>query len=130
MELEFCETAYGDRGDGRCAWCGDLLPPRRARWCSAACSHLYSINHVWSAARRHALAQAGYSCEECGATELEAQIEVHHFTAPVTGRRKYGHGCWHHQTNLEVLCKDCHDQETRIERQPEGTVLQLQLRAS
>lgn len=127
MELRDCELAYGDRGDGRCAWCGAPLPVRRARWCSAPCSTAYAINHVWASARLHALAQAGYACEECGATEVSANIQVHHLAAPVTGRRKYGHGCWHHQTNLEVLCRPCHDKETAIERQPAGTVRQLRL---
>ena len=127
MELTRCEVAYGDNPDGRCAWCGRHLPARRRRWCSAECSARFSRNHVWTAARRYALEQAGYACEKCGATELDAVIEVHHLRAPVGGRKRYGVGCWNHQDRLVVLCHDHHAQETRIERQRPGTVLQLEL---
>lgn len=127
MEIVHCELAYGDRHDGRCTWCGEPVPPRRRRFCSALCSHLFAENHYWSTARPTALALAGYACtdELCSATELTALIEVHHLSGP-PGRARYGHGCHNHQSNLAVLCNGHHWNETRWER-ARGRPVQLAL---
>lgn len=125
VELQHCVLAHGDLADGRCAWCGGLLPPRRSRWCSDACSRAWAANHVWSIARRAALYRAGERCEVCGDPE---DLEVHH--DPPVGRRGYGQGCQHHQANLHVLCLLHHrEAEAALRAQP-GTVTQLRLVAA
>lgn len=40
--------------------------------------------------------------------------EVNHIV-PRLGKG-YGFGCWNHQSNLEVLCRRCHQQKTREQR--------------
>lgn len=117
-----------------CAWCGDPLSPRGQRWCPrrasrdrATCAQEFWRNHGWSWARDEAIRRSsGYpffidadpnlhygsrfaegSCDECGS---RSSLEVNH-VEPRNGGG-YGDGCHHHQTNLQVLCHDCHVKET------------------
>ena len=128
MEFQHCTLAYGDNERGRCTWCGDPLPPRRRRFCSASCSSDFGVNHYWPNARLGALARAAYACEDpyCSVSEATGRIEVHHLAAPVGGRRRYAMGCHNHQDRLLVLCDGHHMNETRWER-ANGRPVQLQL---
>lgn len=143
--LGHCDLAYGDNRHRRCAWCGMTVPARRSRWCSDRCDRAYGANHAWNAARWEALQRAGNTCERCGrgsrprillnllwaATNttppafgspelsewyrwVHVALEVNHVT-PIRGRHAE-FGCHHHQAGLEVLCVDCHREETRAQR--------------
>lgn len=68
-------------------------------------------NHRWNDARSAALERDEYRCVQCAATE---RLEVNHIE-PRRGKG-YGPGCHHHQSNLETLCKPCHQQTTREQR--------------
>ena len=75
-----------------------------------------------------ALADAGYACVECGATDWETTLEVHHLVPvdPVTGYRT---GCAHHQANLQVLCSLHHRALHAAENTPVGSQIALVLAA-
>ncbi len=98
---------------GHCAvaFCGKPLPKRRRRWCSDKCSRVYGQNHFWGNARHEARRRDGYKCVRC---ESKENIEVNHII-PRMGRG-YGTGCHHHQTNLETLCKQHHQEVTNRQR--------------
>ena len=53
----------------------------------------------WLEARAEALDRAGYQCERC---QRPGRLEVHHREALQDGGAPYA------QSNLEVLCRDCH----------------------
>jgi len=55
----------------------------------------------WSTIRRKRLRQDDYTCQECGNTRDDADLEVHHRT-PVS------EGGSHELENLITLCRDCH----------------------
>jgi len=124
MRLDRCLLARGDPAEGTCLLCGFPLPARARRFCSTACSEVWSINHYWHLARDRALRISGYRCAVCGDPE---DLEVHH-RDPVGGNRAAG--CRHHLDRLVVLCHDHHAEHTRAERARPGTVTQLSLLAS
>lgn len=123
MELQHCRLAHGDHADGRCAWCGEQLPPLRRRWCRDACELAWKVNHVWASARVEALVRAGGRCAVCKDPE---DLEVHH-DPPVKARGGYGMGCQHHQDRLTVLCVAHHREADAARRAKPGTVTQLSL---
>jgi hypothetical protein len=83
-------------------------------------------NHVWSVARQVALTRAEWSCEECGATDWDVIIHVHHIV-PV---ESYEPGCAHHQDNLRVLCDLHHRMTHRALRARPNSQLALFTRTS
>lgn len=83
--------------------------------------------HAWPLARRVALAEAGYVCADCGASDWEALLEVHH-VVPVAADG-YGPGCQHHQSNLRVLCRPHHRAIHAAMRARPGEQLRLTLAA-
>lgn len=122
---------------GECAGCGGDLPRRpngaishQRVWCSDACVRRWQLDHDWQMARAEALRRADHSsgwrwvenddgstgwgidpdgsrgalCARCGARSNV--VEVDH-VVPREGRG-YRSGCWHHQSNLQVLCRPCH----------------------
>lgn len=127
---------------GGCDLCGAALTGKRTRWCSDRCSREFAFNHYWSNARREAKRRARYRCKTCGrgprdhrrpkaaefpdrrsylaahaewkAAVKAVRLEVNH-VVPRNGGG-YGPGCWHHQSNLEVLCVDCHRKVTAAQR--------------
>lgn len=125
MDLQHCSLAHGDHDDGRCAWCGDPLPPRRSRWCQTSCATAWRDAHVWTFARKAALDREGYQCAVCASTD---RIEVHH--DPPVGRRGYAQGCAHHPEKLTVLCHDHHVEAEVARRAKPGTVTQLSIIAA
>lgn len=125
MELRHCTVAHGDHADGRCAWCGDPLPPRRSRWCSTSCSVAWRDNHIWQFARKAALERDGFQCVICASTD---RVSVHH--DPPVGRRGYSMGCHHHQSKLATLCAEHHIEADKAIRARPGTVTQLSLLAA
>lgn len=94
-----------------CDRCGTTLTGRRTRWCSKKCRQWFVDNHRYSNARRAARRRAKWRCTLCGSSE---RIEVNHIV-PCLGQHNLI-GCHHHQTNLEVLCHDCHVERTRAQR--------------
>lgn len=58
----------------------------------------YLRSPAWKEKRERALLLADYMCQKCGATD---RLQVHHKTY-VRFRNEY-------QSDLEVLCKPCHD---------------------
>lgn len=123
VELQHCTLAHGDHADGRCAWCGEALPPLRRRWCRDACELAWKVNHVWKCARVEALVRHP-RCVICGDIE---DLEVHH-DPPVKAKGGYGHGCQHHQDKLTVLCHDHHVEADAARRRADaGEPTQLSL---
>lgn len=108
---------------GRCAHCGGPAPAGR-RCCSPGCARAWATEHVWGEARRAALARSGYACEECGLTDWEALLEVHHIV-PVDPQVGYRTSCAHHRDNLVVLCEVHHAAVHRALRTPVGGQLVL-----
>lgn len=73
-------------------------------------------DHSWSVARTAAVLAAGGDdapCARCG-TVIGWDCEVNHIIPRNGGG--YDQGCAHHQSNLEVLCHDCHVRETARQR--------------
>lgn len=70
----------------------------------------FRVNHVWRFAREAAL-RAQPACVTCGSMEA---LEVNHIV-PLAGRSRR-ESCAHHQSNLEVLCHDCHVDVTNEQR--------------
>jgi 5-methylcytosine-specific restriction endonuclease McrA len=105
---------------GNCDLCGKRLPrnkdgsvPKNRRWCSTACSHKVTRNHLWSWARKEALKRDNYTCVKCGSSW--SKLEVNHIV-PLVGRG-YHAGCVHHLENLETTCKSCHVTITKSQRE-------------
>lgn len=117
-----------------CRQCGAEIDDRRA-YCSALCRHTFERNHFWNTARVHAVWLAcGGSVNEDGSRAVTPSIsgrpicarckkpcvaEVNHIV-PLNGYRP-SFGCCHHQSNLEVLCHDCHLEATAQQRR-EGLI--------
>lgn len=69
----------------------------------------------WSALARSVKAQAGWTCSKCG--RVTRRLAVHH-VAPVetaTTLREMERLCFD-ETNLQVLCFDCHAEEHKLMR--------------
>lgn len=123
-----------DTRPGYCGWCSKKLTGRQTKWCSRHCNRMFVANHRWTQARATALKEAGayYLCANANnwgfdgaggfwnADHPDCLVftqapEVNHIT-PILG--KHGQwGCWHHQTNLTVLCRPCHLAETKRQRE-------------
>jgi 5-methylcytosine-specific restriction endonuclease McrA len=72
----------------------------------------FQINHVWKYAREHALSRVSpAACIRCS---NPFRLEVNHIV-PLNGDPRT-ESCFHHQTNLEVLCHDCHVDATNQQR--------------
>ena len=116
-----------------CGWCGTALPPRRQRWCAAACADDFWRNHWWTMARRAAKRRDRYRCVRCGhkprarpkdasalrewrAARPGDRLEVNH-RVPCVGRHA-SLSCSHHLENLETLCVPCHQEHTRALARP------------
>lgn len=98
---------------GHCGWCDKKLTGRQQRWCSRKCNRSYVEQHRFTNAKAAAKKRVTfYRCESCG--EFHQQVEVNHIV-PCKGMHKQ-FGCWHHSDNLEVLCRDCHREETNKQR--------------
>lgn len=96
-----------------CEWCGKPLTGRRTRWCSAKCNREFRANHRYTNAKQLAKKAATYyRCESC--STFTQTVEVNHIV-PCKGKHGVW-GCWHHQDNLEVLCKPCHLKTTAQQR--------------
>lgn len=95
--------------DELCRWCNQVLPPQRKRWCSTRCVNAYGKNHWWTDARKAARRRDKYRCVRCGATKAQRPLNVHHIVPALGTHSKTD--CAHHLTNLETLCKSCHNVE-------------------
>jgi len=114
-----------------CRNCGAMPTGRLQFYCSAPCRDTFEDDHFWGSARHAAVDRmkvydvipthdsvgrvghrpAGVICVRCGE---RCTPEVNHIV-PVNGRRPM-FGCEHHQSNLEVLCHQCHLDATREQR--------------
>lgn len=68
----------------------------------------------WKMARRVALDAAGWRCSTCGRA---GRLEVHHIRR--VSEDVDGAG-WYEQSNLRVLCRDCHFATHRPEKREAG----------
>ena len=123
--------------DTGCRQCGRTITRGRA-YCSAACSHVFQVNHFWSTARDEAiLTSSGLDGDTIRALGMEAAAVCARCKGPAraiaqpetveNGRRytarywapEVNHktplngvrpffGCCHHQDNLECVCHPCH----------------------
>lgn len=116
-------TAYMGTA-GTCVQCAAPLIGRATTWCSTACQWEFYNNHRWTNARAAAMqanAEAHNGTNRCvacghevGDTGTDARrAEVNHIT-PILGRHGQN-GCWHHLDGLEVLCRECHQDITRLQ---------------
>lgn len=96
---------------GLCDLCGSPLFGKRRRWCSSYCNKAWVRQHRWTQARRDVVKRDGHRCVTCGSGD---RLEVNHIVPRNGGG--YGFGCWHHHSNLETLCHDCHVVVTREQR--------------
>ena len=96
---------------GHCQWCNKEMPQgRRTVYCSDKCRRAFEREHLWPRARATARRRGGRAC----INGCEGRIEVNHIE-PLVGAG-YGPSCYHHQTNLELLCTTCHREVTLQQR--------------
>lgn len=114
FDLIACKIARGPfkKHHRKCSWCGKKLEKHKRKWCSISCSNAYRENHFWNSARKAAKKRDGYKCVKCGKTE---RLEVNHIV-PCLGKHNEV-GCWHHQSNLETVCSECHKDITKTQRE-------------
>lgn len=108
------DCPYTQQDSNHCH-CGNRLTGRQRRYCSRQCSRDNRNNHRWTQARAEALEKATwYACAHCEHLFQRHDIQVNHII-PCLGKHSIW-GCHHHQSNLEVLCKDCHATVTAEQR--------------
>lgn len=88
FNLETFLTAAKDRADRNMR-----LRQRRAKY------DTYMQSLVWAGIRRRKLERSHYQCEQCGTSK---RLEVHHLTYERFGGDE-------RMTDLQVLCKPCHE---------------------
>jgi hypothetical protein len=118
----------------RVASCRAPLEGRRSAYCSDKHARKFQRDHVWAVARRAARRRAKWACERCGMkpadirkdperraiySRHQLRLEVNHIQ-PLGGRYR-GVTCLNHQSNLEVLCHNCHVGATGVLRQTPAT---------
>ena len=75
---------------------------------------VFVANHRWTQAKAAAKKRVTfYKCERC--QSFVEKVEVNHIV-PCKGRHG-AWGCHHHQANLNVLCKPCHLETTKKQRE-------------
>lgn len=100
-----------------CRQCFAQLEGRQTAYCSEACAQQFDRNHFWTQARGQALRlsralhQGKALCAKCGAYG----DEVNHIV-PLVGANRSAN-CLNHQTNLELLCRECHQVVTNHQRE-------------
>lgn len=108
----------GYEGSGKCWWCGDDFPDKRARrYCSEQCADNYRRHFYWAWAVPWALERAGYKCQECS---KRGGLEVHH-REPLSDEVRYCN-IKNKPENLVVLCRQCHG---KAHTTPKLTVYEL-----
>ena len=68
-------------------------------------------NRAWFFIRRKLIQARGYKCERCG---RGGRLEVHHRIPISKGGKRYD------RENLEVICRQCHFDEHRHDREIPG----------
>lgn len=102
-EIYSCELRrLLNRQSGHCTWCDGPVTKPRVNWCSEACKNaarLYGGITINNAVRD----RDGNRCVHCG----EPGHEVNHIHPVALG----GGLC--DESNLETLCKACHDRKSK-----------------
>lgn len=126
LDLSLCPLSAWTGKPKHCHWCDKVLTGRQQSWCSKSCYLTFNQNHRYTSARQRARVSArGYCpcptdtrsrlrhpiCRGCGRCEAVAgKLECNH-KVPRNGDRS-AYSCLHHQHNLEMLCHECHGEET------------------
>lgn len=110
-----CKVMIWDGDVNHCRACNRILTGKQKRWCSKACYAVPGENHSWGDARRAALRRDLFMCQNCGISGRNVKLEVNHIV-PILGKHNEN-GCHHHQQNLETLCRPCHLEVTKQQRE-------------
>lgn len=109
--MKQCELSKFKGNRRRCRWCNRLLTGKQKRWCSQECSGTAAGEHWFSWSRKYVRLRDGQRCTTCGSRK---QLEVNHIIQANGTHSKAS--CLHHTDNLETLCKKCHSEITRKQR--------------
>lgn len=109
--MKKCELSQFTGNKYRCRWCNKALTGKQKRWCSEQCAGEASGEHWFSWARQYVRIRDGKQCITCGSRQ---QLEVNHIVQAEGSHSKAS--CLHHTANLETLCKKCHLEVTRKQR--------------
>lgn len=109
-----CPLLKGASRKGCCDLCATKLGPKRKRWCSDRCSKAFYDNHYYRYARKAVKRRDKYRCSVPGCGSRE-KLEVNHIVPCKQNHNTMG--CWHHLSNLELICHDHHVQATKLQRE-------------
>lgn len=127
-----CSLSVWTGLEGYCHWCNNILPLGNKRWCSGNCLSAWRTQHRYYLSRQAVLKRARGKCAclrseneprhvlcaHCGACEsvvvLRGVILTCDHIIPRNGD-KSRFSCKHHQSNLQILCKNCHDEKSKID---------------
>jgi len=109
--------------EGRCQNCGLILPKRRPKYHSDDCYKDFLNNHLWRFAKIEAMRRSSGKCVIC--KDGTPAREVHH---KIKIDDYQGYSCLHHQSNLQPVCREHHNDlyhsEAKLEEVPvDGLVL-------
>ena len=99
-------------------WCGkpkELFQKGRRKHCTAAHADTwtFSINASWNMLRSHVVHNQNYTCELCNHhdTGQDYEMQVDHIVAKCLGGDPWI------ESNLQVLCQNCHKAKTKQDKQ-------------
>lgn len=111
--MKSCDLSAWRGSALHCRWCNKKLTGKQKRWCSPHCGNAASTHHWFSWARKVVVRNGRYDgCVKCGSHE---RLEVNHIT-PCLGLHSKA-SCKHHVTELELVCRKCHLEITREQRE-------------
>jgi 5-methylcytosine-specific restriction endonuclease McrA len=132
-----CTLSRWTGADDECRWCSSVLLPEQKRWCSGKCLETWRLQHRYYLARQLAVKLAKGKCDcvrkvneerhiicaNCNLCESRILLRGGSITCDhIVPRRgdKSRFSCKHHQTNLQILCSQCHDQKSRMDEKTYG----------
>jgi 5-methylcytosine-specific restriction endonuclease McrA len=125
-----CELSSWDGANNNCRFCNSILAPEQKRWCSGTCLQTWRLHHRYFLARQLAVKRSRRkcncirnkdesrhsSCARCGSCEAVVRLRGGIMTCDhIIPRRgdKSRFSCKHHQSNLQILCSDCHVEKSK-----------------
>jgi 5-methylcytosine-specific restriction endonuclease McrA len=132
-----CQLSSWNGEDTNCRWCNSSLGEFRKRWCCGSCLEAWRLQHRYFLARQLAVKLSKHKClcirseneprhaccNICGLCESVIKLKGNILTCdhiiPRRGDRSR-FSCNHHQSNLQILCSDCHEIKTRSDEQMYG----------